>query len=347
MNYRALIILILLFFYFTTTIFANTIPDTIPVPVLFKDLKKVLLKPLMKIEAIKDSIALDTIQEVKGWDIEHKPGIILTQTSFVNWSKGGSNSIAGIVNFKSHYNYKNHLFYWKSAIALDYGLSKQEDIEKSQKTNDIIDLKSSFGYQTYRGSKWFYAGEFSLTTQFTKGFKSNDIEQKNPISTFFAPARMRTGIGANYNEEKNNFSLHISPLTNQMTFVLDQNLANTGSFGVDKAVVDEEGNIIKKGKKSNIELGALIKIDWKKVIMKNVEMTIKSSFYSDYLDEFGNIDTDIDINFDLKVNKFLNASIGSHLLYDDDVQITEDDDSTSGPKVQLKQILGIGVNYAF
>jgi hypothetical protein len=39
------------------------------------------------------------------------------------------------------------------------------------------------------------------------------------------------------------------------TLVLDQTLANQGAFGVNKAVYDVNGNLIKKGELYRMELG--------------------------------------------------------------------------------------------
>ena len=48
----------------------------------------------------------------------------------------------------------------------------------------------------------------------------------------------------------------------------------------------------------------------------------------------------------------MNASIGGHLIYDDDVKYKEDTNNdgtleTLGARVQFKQMLGIGVMYRF
>ena len=72
-------------------------------------------------------------------------------------------------------------------------------------------------------------------------------------------------------------------------------------------------------------------------------MNNKLILYSDYLNKYGNIDFDWELTFDLKVNKHIKANIGTHLLYDDDVK----DKDSERPKIQLKQLLGVGLSYAF
>ena len=84
--------------------------------------------------------------------------------------------------------------------------------------------------------------------------------------------------------------------------------------------------------------------------MTNINLDTRATLYTDYLKDFGNIDIDWQISIEMIVNKYVRANIGSHFLYDNDiknkrevggVQITE------GPRVQLKQILGVGVEYRF
>ncbi|MCK5814522.1 MAG: hypothetical protein KAH07_01115, partial [Flavobacteriaceae bacterium] len=74
-------------------------------------------------------------------------------------------------------------------------------------------------------------------------------------------------------------------------------------------------------------------------------------FYSDYLNGFGNIDVDWEVLFDFKVNDYIRASFSSHIKYDDDIRETEiingEEVLISGPRVQWKQALGIGVVYDF
>jgi hypothetical protein len=52
----------------------------------------------------------------------------------------------------------------------------------------------------------------------------------------------------------------------------------------------------------------------------------------------------------MTVNKYVKANISTHLIYDDDIKTKEDVAGIQvikGAKVQLKQILGIGIAYSF
>ena len=50
------------------------------------------------------------------------------------------------------------------------------------------------------------------------------------------------------------------------------------------------------------------------------------------------------------VNQYVKANIGTRILYDDDIKNKTEIDGVEvneGPKTQLKQVLGVGITYAF
>jgi hypothetical protein len=102
-----------------------------------------------------------------------------------------------------------------------------------------------------------------------------------------------------------------------------------------------------------MELGFLITNTWEKEVLKNVLMAHRISLYTDYLLSFGNVDVHWELAFNLKVNKHINANVGTHIIYDDDIKFEEvvADDGTivdpGIPRIQFKQILGVGLSYDF
>lgn len=73
--------------------------------------------------------------------------------------------------------------------------------------------------------------------------------------------------------------------------------------------------------------------------------------YTDYINDFGNIDVDWVLSFQFKINKLFQANFRSHLIYDNDIKIKETNSEgiveTLGARLQLKQQLGIGIIYNF
>ena len=279
------------------------------------------------------------------WSQKNKASALLSEVAFVNWNAGGSNSISALFSFESALKYRYRHLVWQSVLISRYGINKQEN-QGLRKTDDILDVSSTFGFRRNEFTNWFFSSRFNFKTQFTKGY--NYPDDTNVLSKFMAPGYLFVGGGIEYGKNIDEFSLYFSPLTIKTTFVLDDALANSGSFGVTPAVYDDEGNILEEGERIRNEIGVLLTSVYEKVIFQNVLLTNYVSFYTDYLNEFGNIDVDWQINFDFKVNNYMKANFGSHLKYDNDVKTLVENEEldafeTKGAMVQWKQILGVGV----
>ncbi|MFP4846622.1 DUF3078 domain-containing protein [Winogradskyella sp. PE311] len=282
-----------------------------------------------------------------GWSTKKEVGFYLNQVSFTNWNAGGTNSISAILSGRATANLKKENLFWNSALTLRYGLNKQDN-QPVFKTEDVMEVVSNFGLEKNSQSNWFYSARFSFNTQFANGFSNPDADE--PISRFLAPGYVFMGIGMEYGRHINRLSLYGSPFTLKTTFVLDDNLANQGAFGVDPAIYDLEGNIIKEGKKSRQELGILLTGQFEEEVFDNMNLNTRLRLYTDYLNSFGNVDLDWEFNLDMKVNKYVQATLGSHLRYDNDIKIevesnemTNEEIVLQGPKLQWKQLLGVGV----
>jgi len=301
----------------------------------------------------KDSIIIittvtDTIKVKKSyWEKKNSIGFDLSEIAFVNWSAGGVSSVSGLVkgNFTRIYNRDNYK--WGNELIIRYGVNKQDGVEW-RKTDDAFQFNSTFGYRRDTISNWYHSAKFNFNTQFTNGYAYPNTTIA--ISKPFAPAYTFLGVGAEYSNKKDQINVYISPLTMKNTLVLDQRLANQGAFGVTKAVYDANNVLIREGSKSRTELGFLVTSHFKREVFKNIIFENRLNLYSDYLNHFGNIDVDWQAQLDLVVNKYVKANIGIHVIYDDDIKAKEEiagQQVTVGPKIQLKQMIGVGLVYNF
>jgi len=95
--------------------------------------------------------------------------------------------------------------------------------------------------------------------------------------------------------------------------------------------------------------------DFKNEFLKNVSFTTKIDLFSNYLKNPQNIVVSWETLIAFKINKFLSASIMTHLMYDDKIQIPYDKNGNGiletgesiRSKVQFKEILGVGFSYNF
>jgi len=296
----------------------------------------------------KDSVSV-AIDSLSNWENKNNIQLLFTQNSFVNWSSGGNNSMSGILKTQFIRNYKSTHITWFNEIKGNYGLNK-EDKRELRKTEDLFEINSTFGYKKLEKSNWYYSAKLNFRTQFSNGYKYPNTDK--PISRFFAPAYLFLGIGSEYSSKNHVLKIYLSPVTNKTTFVLNQILANEGAFGVKPAVCDENDNLISKGDKTKMEFGTLITGEWNTLVMENIKMANRLSLYSDYLHNYGNIDVNWELNFDLTINKYISANVATHLLFDDDVKLKKDINNDGvldilGSRIQLKQLLGIGLSYSF
>jgi len=302
-----------------------------------------------EIKFLQDSISAK--QDSIHWTYRNEIGFDLSQVSFINWNIGGENSISGLLKARFERRYDKDMFSWDNDLTIRYGINKQEDREM-RKTDDIFQFVSTAGYKMSKDSKWSYSSKFNFNTQFTNGYAYPDT--RIPISHSFAPAYVFLGVGADYSNikkkknEKINF--YLSPLTLKSTIVLNQRLADQGSFGIRKATYDDEQNRVKKGKLHKTEVGILLANNWKKEIYENIIFENRIQLFSDYFNNFGNIDIDWQAQFEFIVNKYVKASISVHLIYDDDVKARKEiagEMITIGPRIQLKQTLALGLVYSW
>ncbi|MFY8066954.1 MAG: DUF3078 domain-containing protein [Flavobacterium sp.] len=281
------------------------------------------------------------------WSKENKVGLDISQITFVNWNAGGNNSISGLIKGQFIRTYTKENINWKNELIMRYGINKQES-QEVRKTDDQFSFNSTFGYKRDTITNWYYAGKFNFNTQFANGYAYPNVDLA--ISRPFAPAYTFLGIGAEYSRKDLNLNFYLSPLTQKTTMVFDQRLANQGAFGVEKAVYDEFGTLIREGKNIRNETGILVTNQWKREIFENINFENRIALYTDYINNFGNIDIDWQIQLDLTVNQYVKANIGTHLVYDDDIKSKQEEGGVQvvkGPKIQLKQLLGLGVVYQF
>ncbi|MFZ5554537.1 MAG: DUF3078 domain-containing protein [Bacteroidota bacterium] len=281
-----------------------------------------------------------------GWKKGGTGTITFSQASLSNWAGGGQNTIAANSFLNLFANYKKGKSTWDNSFDIAYGLIKQGSL-KFIKSDDRVDLSSKYGRKAF--DHWFYAGLFNFRTQMAPGYALPNVTNK--ISDFMAPAYITTALGFDYKPKKD-FTLFISPLTSKITIVNHDSLAAIGAFGVDKGVIDTLGNITTPGSKVRYELGGYLKFSWKVEILKSAVFTTRLDLFSNYLHNPQNIDVFWENALVVKVGKYIGLNFGTILIYDDDVKINLDTDNdgvndASGPRVQFKQVFGVGFSYKF
>lgn len=299
-------------------------------------------------ERLKKNEGIEELHDsLLGWKVFGFSSLNFSQISLSNWAAGGQGSVAilGTVNWNA--NLRRKKFNWDNTINLNYGMLKA-DGQEFEKNDDRIELISKAGYKAF-GRSFFYTGLVTARSQFHATFKDGA-----QISNFMAPAFVQVALGLSY-KKNDNFSVMLAPVSGKFTIVNNQRLADSGAFGVERAVIDPVTfQVLTQGKRLRSEVGAYFFMTAKIDIMENITASTRLDLFNNYSDPNKANRKNIDVNWEtlitMKVNKYISASLFTHLIYDQDIPINlnlESDPSATGPRTQFKQVLGIGLSYKF
>ncbi len=275
------------------------------------------------------------------WTFQGSSTINTSQSQFSNWQGGGQNSISLSTMLNMSLSYVSETLTWESTLDAGYGLMLQGNSGRWFKNDDRFEITTKIGKKASKS--WYYTALLTPSTQFQPGYISEF--DTIPISKFFAPGYVVASLGFDYNPSSK-ISVFIGPVTSKNTFVLDQNLADQGSYGVEAAKYDfSTGKMISPGKKHRSETGGYMRIVYNEPrIVKNIGLQSKLELFSNYLYKAGNIDVDFENTFTMKVNEFISTTMILHFIYDDDIQIALDPLATrTGPRLQFKEVLAVGL----
>jgi hypothetical protein len=244
-------------------------------------------------------------------------------------------------------NYAKGKTSWENQLDLAYGLTKIGKA-KLQKNEDKIEFNSKYGLQSGQ-SKFYYTFLFNFKSQFADGF--THPEDSVAVSKFGSPAYVLYSLGIDY-KPNDAFSAYFSPVTGKTLLVTDQTIADAGIYGNDPLTVDANGTIT-HGKKTLTQLGAYLRVTYKKDVMTNVNLQTKLELFSNYLKNPQNIAVNWEVLISMKINKLLTANIGTQMIYDDLISVpvvtnvNGVDVTTLGKRVQFKEVFGLGLAYKF
>ena len=261
------------------------------------------------------------------WKRTGKFSFIFNQSSFTNWTAGGESSLAGTTLVNYEINYGRGRWHWDTKLLAAYGLIKIKDDVFAKKSDDRVEIYSIVGKKGSRN--WYVSAFLNFKTQFTTGYKysknSEGLSVRTEFTDFLSPAVLSSGPGFQW-KKNDNFSFNLAPATSRVTLVKNRFTANRENyFGVTQ------------GETSRYELGFTGSGYLKFNAAENVTVEQILHLFSNYLDNFKNVDVDYSLNVGFKINKYLDTSIMGQLIYDDN--------AFAG--LQVRELFGLGVNFAF
>lgn len=275
------------------------------------------------------------------WSFFGNSNIMTNQSQFSNWQGGGLNSIALATSLSLNLTYQTNTLNWQTTFDAGYGLMLQGSSGKWFKNDDRLAITTQVGKRA--SEAWNYTMLVSAQSQFRPGYYTE--EDITPISDFFSPGYVVASIGLEYKPDYK-LSVFLGPVSTKNTFVLNQDLANQGAYGVEPGEYDFlTETFITEGKNLRSETGGFIRVTYNEPrIMKNVSLSSTLELFSNYLYKAGNIDVNFENQLDLKINEYITTNLILHFIYDDDILIALDPEGTRfGPRLQFKEVLNVGL----
>lgn len=290
-------------------------------------MKKILLSVLF-LSSLGVFAQEETTETTSNWTRGGNVSLMFSQAAFNNeWQGGGTNNVAANLAVSYAFNYKKDNWTWDNNLFLDYGITKLKGDKFSRKTTDRLEFNSLLGKQATE--TWYYSFFFNFKTQFDKGYKYNS-DDRTLISQLFSPAYIQFGPGMLW-KKSDNLKVNFAPATSKITLVNSKFTSPTsevyqkGYYGVDD------------NKTSRYELGLSVAGYAKFNLMENVSMENILSLYSNYLEKPQNVDIDYTANLAMTINKYLSANFTFQAIYDDN----------AAKGFQIREVLGLGLNYKF
>lgn len=282
----------------------------------------------LKIESER-SIKKEVDTSGKLWRKGGLYSINISQGSLNNWAAGGDNfslSVNSVLNLFAFYKKgKNN---WDNIFDFNLGYVNTTSLG-SRKNDDRFDFLSKYGYAL--NDKLNIGGLFNLRSQFFKGFIFPD-NVKTFSSNFMAPGYILLSAGLDYKPTKN-LSIYFSPSTARWVIVRDTALSNKGLYGVEP------------GKKSALEFGGFVTINYLKEFGKQITYKGRLDLFSNYRKKPQNIDLFMSNTLNAKLGKVFAVTWSVDIIYDDDVRLFGP--TKTSPGTQIKSLVGIGLQVKF
>jgi len=254
-----------------------------------------------------------------GWYNSLVGSFNFTQTEFSNWAEGGTNSASWLVSGIGSFRRYGGPTIWSNALKLEYGETKQEG-EDARKTLDMIFAETIVDFNTSRLIKPY--ARASLKTQFAPGYDYKQ-DPRVQVSDLADPLLLTQGAGIGF---------WLKPwLTTRLGFGAQETFADEFA-----AIYTDDAETADEVETSKVEGGLESVTTLEREFAKKLSVKSRLALFWAF-NNSDQVDGDWMTDVTLKALGSIGVTLKFHLLYDKDVL----------DKVQLKQVLGVGISYAF
>lgn len=265
------------------------------------------------------------------------------QTSLWSWAAGGYNSATLHAGVDANLNYARDLTTWTNRLQLMYGFLWSADKDNLiQKSADLMQFESRFGYKTSADSKWKYSADLTFKSQFSNSYDSYTQDDRGHWSGslksgLFSPGYLTFGLGMAWDPAPW-FSLNLSPITGGFIFCGIPELRQ--KYGM-PLVDDAYANHL-------FQLGAQLKMNVKASLAEVVTYETQLILFTDYLNHpFVKTRVNWDNKLGFLVGKYIKIALDTWLIYDPIVMIPDKSGQNPAARVQFKEFFSFNFTYTF
>ena len=271
------------------------------------------------------------------------------QTSLWSWASGGYNSATLSAGIDANANYEKDLASWTNRLQLMYGFLWSADKENLiQKSADLMQFESRFGYKTSAESKWRYSVDLTFKSQFSDSYDSYKQDDKGfwkgtLKSGLFSPGYLTFGLGMAWDPTPW-FSLNLSPVTGGYTFCSIPELRKGYGMRLREDTLDPlvGSNYFP----ALFQLGAQVKMNLKASVNDVFTYETQLILFTDYLNHpFVWNRVNWDNKLGLRVGKYIKLALDTWTIYDPIVLIAGKNGGEATQRVQFKEFFSINFTY--
>lgn len=243
-----------------------------------------------------------------------------------NWYQGGESNFNIISDqlFSTSFDNKRKLIFTASVQwKLGVNTSPSDTCHAYKVNEDLFQVNSKFGIKAIKD--WYYTVSLVFKTQFFNSYPANSNDK---TASLLSPGELNLGVGMSYNkkieEKKFETSIMLSPLSYNLKFSLDKEIAALSGIPDEKLFQNQ--------------VGSSVEATFKWEFYPNLSWTARVFYFTNYKYAQSDIETGMDIAF----NRYFSTKIYLHARYDDSIEKNK-----HGNYFQFKELLSFGFNYKF
>lgn len=259
------------------------------------------------------------------WTLSHTYSLQLIQNYISdNWYKGGNsnNSFLATGYITANYNNKSKIIFENSLdIKLGFQTVKSDTVHKFQSTTDLLRMINKLGL---RASKhWYYTFLLQSWTQMTPQFPTNS---NTAYSDFMSPFESVFSVGMEYKLSIQKFSVSatIAPFSYDLKYVARTRLET------------RYGNLANHHLREYYGSNITVNYSWQ--ILNELKWSARMYYFTNY----NKVQFEWENTFNFTINKYLSTTFFVYPRFDD-----TEYDKQRNHRIQLKEYLSLGFNYAF